>query len=176
MELLVKLLSTFAAGAVWLWWAIPTGIVMDLSPLLSGAAATLGNLGAVLFIVVLNEQSRRWFVHYRLVTKQGERLKRVWSSYGLPGVALLSPPYGGAFGDRSSPPFWRSSASAIVLDGIERGALGRRPDRGRYLWVVGAWRLANIRRKSHPLNPPRRGVLRRPHSPGHSSCPYSRTT
>jgi hypothetical protein len=91
MELLVKLLSTFAAGAVWLWWAIPTGIVMDLSPLLSGAAATLGNLGAVLFIVVLNEQFRRWFVHYRLVTKQGERLKRVWSSYGLPGVALVSP-------------------------------------------------------------------------------------
>ena len=91
MELLVKLLSTFAAGAVWLWWAIPTGIVMDLSPLLSGAAATLGNLGVVLFIVVLNEQFRRWFVHYRLVTKQGERLKRVWSSYGLPGVALLSP-------------------------------------------------------------------------------------
>ena len=91
MELVVKLLSTFAAGAVWLWWAIPTGIVMDLSPLLSGAAATLGNLGAVLFVVVLNEQFRRWFVRYRLVTKEGKRLKRVWSSYGLPGVALLSP-------------------------------------------------------------------------------------
>ena len=91
MELIVKLLSTFAAGAVWLWWAIPTGIVMGLPPLLSGAAATLGNLGVVLFFVVLNEQFRRWFVHYRLVTKQGERLKRVWSSYGLPGVALLSP-------------------------------------------------------------------------------------
>ena len=91
MELIFKLLSTFAAGAVWLWWAIPTGIVMGLPPLLSGAAATLGNLGVVLFFVVLNEQFRRWFVHYRLVTKQGARLKRVWSSYGLPGVALLSP-------------------------------------------------------------------------------------
>jgi hypothetical protein len=90
MELLIKLLSTFAAGAVWLWWAILTGMVMDLPPLLSGAAATLGNLGAVLFVVVLNEQFRRWFVHYRLATKQGERLKRVWSSYGLPDVALLS--------------------------------------------------------------------------------------
>ena len=96
MELLIKLLSTFAAGAFWLWWAIPTGMVMDLPPLLSGAAATLGNLGAVLFVVVLNEQLRRWFVQYRLATKQGERLKQVWSSYGLPGVALLSPLLTGA--------------------------------------------------------------------------------
>ena len=96
MELLIKLIFTFAAGAVWLWWAIPTGMVMDLSPLLSGAAAILGNLGAVLFVVVLNEQLRRWFVHYRLATKQGERLKQVWSSYGLPGVALLSPLLTGA--------------------------------------------------------------------------------
>ncbi len=87
MELLIKLLSTFAAGTIWLWWAIPTGVVMDLPPLLSGAAATLGNLGAVLFVVVLNEQVRRWFVHYRLATKRGEHLKQIWSSYGLPGVA-----------------------------------------------------------------------------------------
>ena len=96
MELLIKLLSTFVAGAFWLWWAIPTGMVMDLSPLLSGAAATLGNLVAVLLVVVLNEQLRRWFIHYRLATKQGERLKQVWSSYGLPGVALLSPLLTGA--------------------------------------------------------------------------------
>ncbi|MDQ5828149.1 MAG: small multi-drug export protein [Chloroflexota bacterium] len=79
-----------------MWWAIPTGMVIDLPPLLSGAAATLGNLGAVLFVVVLNDRFRRWFVHYRLVTKQGERLKQVWSSYGLPGVALLSPLLTGA--------------------------------------------------------------------------------
>jgi putative small multi-drug export protein len=91
MNLLIKLLFTFAAGAFWLWWAIPTGMVMELSPFLSGAAATLGNFAAVLFVVMLNEQVRRWFVRYRLATKQGERLKRVWSSYGLPGVALLSP-------------------------------------------------------------------------------------
>jgi hypothetical protein len=96
MGLLVKLLSTFAAGAFWLWWAIPTGMVMDLPPLLSGAAATLGNLGAVFFVVILNEQLRRWFVDYRLATKQGERLKQIWSSYGLPGVALLSPLLTGA--------------------------------------------------------------------------------
>jgi Putative small multi-drug export protein len=96
MELLIKLLSTFVAGAFWLWWAIPTGMVMDLPPLISGAAATLGNLGAVLFVVVLNEQLRRWSIYSRLATKQGERLKQVWSSYGLPGVALLSPLLTGA--------------------------------------------------------------------------------
>jgi hypothetical protein len=96
MELLIKLLSTFVAGAFWLWWAIPTGMVLDLPPFLSGAAATLGNLGAVLFVVGLNEQLRRWSINYRLATKQGERLKQVWSSYGLPGVALLSPLLTGA--------------------------------------------------------------------------------
>ncbi len=41
-------------------------------PLLSGAADTLGNLAAVLFVVVLNEQLRRWFVDYGLTTKQGD--------------------------------------------------------------------------------------------------------
>lgn len=96
MELLIKLLSTFVAGAFWLWWAIPTGMVLDLPPFLSGAAATLGNLGAVLFVVGLNEQLRRWSINYRLATKQGERLKQIWSSYGLPGVALLSPLLTGA--------------------------------------------------------------------------------
>ncbi len=95
MELLINFLSTFAAGVFWLWWAIPTGM-MDLPPLLSGAAATLGNLGAVFFVVILNEQFRRWFVHYHLTTKQGERLKQVWSSHGLPGVALFSPLLTGA--------------------------------------------------------------------------------
>ena len=61
MELLIKLLSTFVAGALWLWWAIPTVMVMGLSPFLRCAASTLGYLVAVLFVVVLTEYLWRCF-------------------------------------------------------------------------------------------------------------------
>jgi hypothetical protein len=116
MELLGKLLPTFAAGAAWFWSAIPTGIALGLHPILAGVAATLGNLTAVVLVVLVEGHLRRWAPRYSgLFTKQGEYLKRVWEGYGLPGVALLSPLIMGA-------PL--GSALALALGAPARRLLG----------------------------------------------------
>jgi len=116
MELLGKLLLTFAAGAAWFWSAIPSGIALELHPILAGVAATLGNLTAVVLVVLVKVHLRRWVPRYSdLFTKQGEPLKRVWEGYGLPGVALLSPLIMGA-------PL--GSALALALGAAARRLLG----------------------------------------------------
>jgi len=96
MELVGKLLALGAAGAASFWAAIPIGIALGLHSILAGLAATLGNLVAVLLVVVLEGRLRRWIPRYGRFTAQEERLKRVWGRYGLVGVALLSPLITGA--------------------------------------------------------------------------------
>ena len=96
MELVGKLLVVGAAGAATFWSAIPVGIVLELHPILAGLAATLGNLAAVVLVVVLEGRLRQWIPRYGRFTTQEDRLKRVWREYGLVGVALLSPLITGA--------------------------------------------------------------------------------
>ena len=45
---------------------------------------------------VLEGRLRQWIPRYGRFTTQEDRLKRVWSRYGLAGVALLSPLITGA--------------------------------------------------------------------------------
>ena len=96
MELVGKLLAVGAAGAAAFRSAIPVGIVLELHPILAGLAATLGNLAAVVLVVVLEGRLRQWIPRYGRFTTQKERLWRVWGRYGLVGVALLSPLITGA--------------------------------------------------------------------------------
>ena len=96
MELVGKLLAVGAAGAATFWSAIPVGIALGLHPILAGLAATLGNLAAVVLVVMLEGRLRLWIPRYGRFTTQEDRLKRVWSQYGLVGVALLSPLITGA--------------------------------------------------------------------------------
>lgn len=96
MGLLVKLLSTAALGAVGLWSGIPAGMALGLPAVLSGLAAVLGNLGAVVIVVVVHgfweRRLSRWVRRGGGGSKGRGRLERVWSSrIGLPGVAVLSP-------------------------------------------------------------------------------------
>ncbi len=77
MELVGKLLAVGAAGAASFWSAIPVGIVLELHPILAGLAATLGNLAAVVLVVVIEGRLGQWIPRYGRFTTQEERLKRV---------------------------------------------------------------------------------------------------
>ncbi len=64
MRLLLALPLTVALGALDLWAAIPVGLVLGLSPVLSGGGATAGGLlGAVL--VTAGERLQRWLYSQR---------------------------------------------------------------------------------------------------------------
>lgn len=91
MGLLLKLLSTAAAGALDVWVGIVTGVALGLSPALSGAVSIASAVVGVTLVVVAGERLRGRIYRSRRLAKRRERIERVWKRYGIPGVALQAP-------------------------------------------------------------------------------------
>ncbi len=132
MRLLLALPLTFAVGALDLWAAIPIGLVLELSPVLSGvaAAAAAGLLGAAL-VTIAGERLQRWLYSLRWFSKRrarGTPLEPLRSDRrGLPIPRICRDAYKHA---RSSWP-WGPAEKAAVLDKYEFSVLGRRTHRSR---------------------------------------------
>jgi hypothetical protein len=91
MGLLLKILSTAAAGALDVWVGIITGVALGLSPALSGAVSIASALAGVTLVVGAGGPLQRRIYHSRRLAKRRERIERVWNRYGIPGVALQAP-------------------------------------------------------------------------------------
>ena len=91
MGLLLKLLSTAAAGALDVWVGIFTGVALGLHPILSGVVSIVSALVGVTLVVVLGERLQGRIYRSRRLAKRRERIERVWKRYGIPGVALQAP-------------------------------------------------------------------------------------
>lgn len=91
MELLLKLLSTAAAGALDVWVGIIAGVALGLSPTLSGAVSIAGAVAGVTLVVVAGERLQGRIYRSRRLAKRRERVERVWKRYGIPGLALQAP-------------------------------------------------------------------------------------
>ncbi len=96
LDLLLKLLSVGTLGAVGSLFGIPAGLTLGLTPILAGTASVLGNLGALIFVVLAGERLQRWAYGHRWLAKRRKRLERAWNRYGVLGVALLAPLITGA--------------------------------------------------------------------------------
>ena len=95
MRLLLALPLTVTFGALDLWAAIPVGLVLGLSPVLSGVAATAGGLLGAALVTVAGERLQRWLYSLRWFSNRRERVERLWNRYGLIGVAFQSPVFAG---------------------------------------------------------------------------------
>ncbi len=91
MDLLLKLLSTAAAGALDVWVGIITGVALGLYPTLSGAVSIASAVVGVTLVVVAGERLQGLIYHSRWLAKRRARIERVWKRYGIPGVALQAP-------------------------------------------------------------------------------------
>ncbi len=91
MGLLLKLLSTAAAGALDVWVGIITGVALGFPPALSGAVSIASALVGVTLVVVAGERLQRLIYRSRRLAKRRERVERVWKRYGIPGLALQAP-------------------------------------------------------------------------------------
>ncbi len=91
MDLLLKLLSTAAAGALDVWVGIITGVALGLSPTLSGAVSIASAVVGVTLVVVAGERLQGRIYHSHRLAKRRARIERVWKRYGIPGVALQAP-------------------------------------------------------------------------------------
>ena len=89
--MLLKLLSTAAAGALDVWVGIFTGVALGLHPILSGVVSIVSALVGVTLVVVLGERLQGRIYRSRRLAKRRERIERVWKRYGIPGVALQAP-------------------------------------------------------------------------------------
>jgi hypothetical protein len=95
MRLLLALPLTVALGALDLWAAIPAGLVLGLLPVLRGVAATSGGLLGAVLVTIAGERLQRLLYSQRWFSKRRERVERLWSRYGLIGVAFQSPVFAG---------------------------------------------------------------------------------
>ena len=91
MNLLLKLLSTAAAGALDVWVGIITGVALGLSPLLSGVVSIASAVVGVMLVVAAGERLQGRIYRSRRLAKRRERIERVWKRYGIPGMALQAP-------------------------------------------------------------------------------------
>ena len=89
--MLLKLLSTAAAGALDVWVGIITGVALGLSPALSGAVSIASAVVGVTLVVALGGRLRHLIYRSRRLRRRRERIERVWKRYGIPGVALQAP-------------------------------------------------------------------------------------
>lgn len=91
MGLLLKLLSTAAAGALDVWVGIFTGVALGLHPISSGVVSIASAVVAVMLVVVLGERLQGRIYRSRRLLRRRERIERVWKRYGILGVALQAP-------------------------------------------------------------------------------------
>ena len=91
MGLMLKILSTAAAGALDVWVGIFTGVTLGLHPFLSGAVSIASALLAVTLVVAGGERLQGRMYRSRRLARRRERIERVWKRYGIPGVALQAP-------------------------------------------------------------------------------------
>ena len=91
MGLLLKLLSTAAAGALDVWVGIITGVALGLSSVLSGAVSVASAVAGVTLAVVAGERLQGRIHRSRRLARRRARMERVWKRYGIPGVALQAP-------------------------------------------------------------------------------------
>lgn len=132
MRLILALSFTAAFGALDLWVGIPTGLVLGLHPVLSGAAATSGALLGATLVTLAGGRLQHWVYSRRWFSKRRERVERLWNRYGLIGVAFQSPVFAGTLLSTlvalglGAPPrrllFWMS-ASLVFWGAVLTGAV-----------------------------------------------------
>jgi len=75
---------------------IPLGIVAGLSPIWVMVLAFVGNMLTVIILIVGFNKIKIWWMKRQEAkgkagSKRSNRAKKIWSKYGLPGLALLGP-------------------------------------------------------------------------------------
>jgi len=79
------------------FYIIPAGILLNMSPIAVGILAFLGNFIMVLVFAIFFKQISNWRNKRRQKkgklepTKRETRARHIWEKYGLPVFALLSP-------------------------------------------------------------------------------------
>lgn len=136
-QLLAYLTVLIAAAIPWLevLLVVPVGIVAGLSPAPVVVVAAAGNVASLVPVVLGGDRLRGWWRRRRgradhddtAPTGRSVRAQRLFTRYGLPGVALLGPLLTGihvaalvalAAGADRRRTLWWSTAGVVVWSGL----------------------------------------------------------
>ena len=115
------MLTVFGLGIVYFLAAIPTGVALRLDPGVAALCAWAGYTAIAAAMLVIGTPARRWLENKFNISPRPNPEKlfwRVWTRWGLPGLALLAPVTCGPY-----------FAALIAL------ALGEKPAR-LLLWIA----------------------------------------
>ncbi|MED1739038.1 small multi-drug export protein [Bacillus swezeyi] len=77
---------------------VPLAIIAGLKPVPSAVIALFGNLLTVLMLIVLIDKVKQWLdgrrkesVQKDKLSKRKSRAKKIWHTYGLPGLSFIGP-------------------------------------------------------------------------------------
>lgn len=74
---------------------IPLGIVFGLNPIAVTILGFVGNWITVFLVIALFDRFQQWRARRKgnkpEDSKRGQRARRIWEKYGLPGLALVGP-------------------------------------------------------------------------------------
>ena len=106
LETLAKYVSVFLSSSVKFIFGPIFGTLNDLSVLESAIFTVFGMMTTVVIIMFFGDKIKHWAdarfrKGKRLFTPRNRTIVKIWSSYGLAGIAFLTPvlfsPIGGAF-------------------------------------------------------------------------------
>jgi hypothetical protein len=89
----MSVLTVFGLAFVEIWFAVPAGFALDLSPPVLWLATAAGSLASVTIVAFAGDALRARLVRRRggsVVAGRG-RLYRIWVRYGVVGWGLVSP-------------------------------------------------------------------------------------
>jgi uncharacterized membrane protein len=100
VELFSQSLIVFGLALIELSLAIPTGFILELSPVAIAIASITGAALAAFIVALAGERLRAWLVRQRygrfLLDWQQGRAQKIWIKYGVIGLGLLAPLLTGA--------------------------------------------------------------------------------
>jgi hypothetical protein len=87
-------MRVFGLGIAYFLAAIPTGVAMHLNPATAAVCAWAGYTAIAAAMLAVGAPARRWLTEkFKISPKPNPEklLWRVWSRWGLPGLALVAP-------------------------------------------------------------------------------------
>ena len=87
-------MTVFGLGVAYFIAAIPAGVAMHLPPSVAAVSAWAGYTAIAAAMLLLGTPARLWLQKRFKISSEPDERKvfwRVWSRWGLPGLALLAP-------------------------------------------------------------------------------------
>jgi hypothetical protein len=94
MDLILRILTVVALGAGGIMQAVAAGTILELDPLVTTLAVSVGGVIGIIIVTLAGERLRRFFLRWIGGNDRFQShwsYKKIWLPYGVPGLGLFGP-------------------------------------------------------------------------------------